>query len=176
MAGREKLLSEELEGLDPETRDLDWMVHRAREMEKELEELRRSKATAAPLERPGDAPTRLGARDRAVEVLSQWADSLGGLAAIERDYDGDMVGAAEALADAGRLMPVLPEPIWRPHAAHAHRYHVWEVPVVGQVEVGTRRRSLVSIWDGDEVATFTRNQARQVGLALVAAAEYPADR
>lgn len=53
--------------------------------------------------------------DRAAEVLIHWADSLGGLAAIERDYDGDMAGAAEALADATPplLMPDLPEPsVW----------------------------------------------------------------
>lgn len=48
--------------------------------------------------------------DRAAEVLIHWADSLGGLAAIERDYDGDLTGGAEALADAGLLMPDLPEP------------------------------------------------------------------
>ena len=48
--------------------------------------------------------------DSAAEVLIHWADSLGGMAAIERDYDGDLTGGAEALADAGLLMPDLPEP------------------------------------------------------------------
>lgn len=49
--------------------------------------------------------------ERAAEVLTRWADSEGGLAAIARDYDGDLTGAAEALADDGQLMPDLPGPI-----------------------------------------------------------------
>lgn len=174
MNAEEKPLSEELMDLDPETRNLDWMVHRAREMEKELEELRRSNSTVLSLERRPDAPTQVGPRERAAGVLSAWADSEGGLSAIARDYDGDLSGAAEALEAEGCLMPTLPEPVWRPHAAHPHRYHVWEVPVIGRVEVGTSSRSLVSIYDDDEeVATFTRDQARQAGLALVAAADQP---
>ena len=47
--------------------------------------------------------------DRAAEVLIHWADSEGGLAAIERDYDGDMAGAAEALADATPPL-LMPDP------------------------------------------------------------------
>lgn len=170
MDAEEKPLSEELMDLDPETRNLDWLVHCAREMEKELAELRRSNSTVLPLERRGDAPTQVGSRERAVEViedrLARW--EVSGYAP-NSDYLGDAL--AEAVPPI--LAPDLPEPVWRPHAAHPHRYHVWEVPVIGRVEVGTRARSLVSIYDDEEVATFTRDQARQAGLALIAAADQP---
>lgn len=45
----------------------------------------------------------------AAEILGQWADSLGGLTAIDRDFDGDLSGAVEELAEAGLLIPDLPE-------------------------------------------------------------------
>ena len=86
---------------------------------------------------------------------------------------GTVKEAAQALKDSGRLMPELPEPVWRPHAEHEFRYLAWPVPVVGQVERSPRPGALIAITDGDEdIITFTEQQAREVAAALLSAAAW----
>lgn len=95
--------------------------------------------------------------DRAAEVLADWADSEGGLASIDRDYDGDMAGASEALADATPplLMPDLPE------TTHDG---TWELPSGESIRVSRN-----GIQAG---TTRTPAEARSYALALLAAANY----
>lgn len=80
---------------------------------------------------------------------------------------------AQALANAGLLTPDLPEPVWRPHAEHPHRYHAWPIPS-GQVERNTSRGALISITDtdGEDIRTYTQAEAKEVAYALISAADY----
>ncbi|BDV25263.1 hypothetical protein CULCOIPH002_06160 [Corynebacterium ulcerans] len=48
--------------------------------------------------------------ERAEQVMSEWVDSFGGLTNLDEEYGGALDGLAEALAEAGLLMPDLPEP------------------------------------------------------------------
>lgn len=101
--------------------------------------------------------------DRAAELLIHWADSEGGLSAIDRDYDGDLTGGAEALADAGLLAPDLPEPT-DPGIPE------WEMPSNDHHAVSVGNHGTVRIW-GD-TSGYTPAEARDLAAALLAAAAW----
>lgn len=104
--------------------------------------------------------------DRAAEVLSDWADSEGGLASIDRDYDGDLTGGAEDLADAGLLIPDLPEPTrWKQNEEPE-----WDACETTISPVGYEGRVLVE----EEYDRWEASSAniRALALALLAAADY----
>lgn len=47
--------------------------------------------------------------ERAEQVMYEWVDHFGGLTNLAEEYGGALDGLAEALAEAGLLMPDLPE-------------------------------------------------------------------
>lgn len=47
---------------------------------------------------------------RAAHAIAEFFDAEGGMTAVDEAYEGDCTGIAEVLADAGLLMPDLPEP------------------------------------------------------------------
>lgn len=100
--------------------------------------------------------------DRAAEVLIHWADSLGGMAAIERDYDGDLTGGAEALADAGLLAPDLPAP---------DQDGLW-CPKVPTIEFVQSTGYTVHAVGGLARLDLTRDEALDFAAILTAAADY----
>lgn len=110
--------------------------------------------------------------ERAAEVLADWADSLGGLSAIDRDYDGDLTGGAEALADAGLLAPDLPAP------DYTGSITAWmdDDPVLTVTEHSILGVSLISEINeqgtGAAEINLTVEGARDLAAALLAAAAW----
>ena len=102
--------------------------------------------------------------DRAAEVLADWADNEGGLSAIDRDYDGDLTGGVEALADANPplLMPDLPEP-----AEKDGRIYFGDDGKTYALPDGR-----VAVLHGGWWSYATAEELRTHALALFAAADY----
>lgn len=76
--------------------------------------------------------------------------------------------AAQALADAGLLMPELPQPLV------ADPHPLWKQEGVLQVSVQKKvsDEKPVTIWTGYEGLIFTPDEARQLAYALLAAANH----
>lgn len=97
--------------------------------------------------------------EKAEYVLYQWADSLGGLESIDREYGGAMDGAAQALAAEGLLAPDLPEPDGGSWHTRSHT-------------TTTASNGLVHLVDLGRNIALTPTEARDLALALMAAANH----
>lgn len=102
-------------------------------------------------------------QERAAEVLIDWADSEGGLTAIDDDYGGDMTGAAEALADAGLLMEDLPKPDSKGR---------WATELFGGGVFTVREPGVVDLVRKDGVVSNRSEVLRREALRMLAAAKH----
>lgn len=102
-------------------------------------------------------------QERAEKVLADWADSEGGLTAIDDDYGGDMTGAAEALADASLLMLDLPKPDLKGG---------WKTEVIGGGKgfFEVRTPGVVDFVSSAGVYSNTSEMIRREALRMLAAA------
>lgn len=105
--------------------------------------------------------------DRAAEVLADWADSEGGLSDIDRDYDGDLTGGAEALADATPplLMPDLPDPV-----TDNDGWVLWDSSSV--TEAGYHPEKGLWTYDDGRMVQDSPERLREVACIYLAAADY----
>lgn len=99
--------------------------------------------------------------ERAAEILEEWTDRSWGLAEDNAD------AAAQTLADAGLLMPDLPEPnekgFWIPFEENQDEYFEMWVSIPGSLKVDGSRR-----WR----KRLTPENARSIAFALLAAADH----
>lgn len=108
--------------------------------------------------------------DDAAKTLTDWADSEGGLESVARGYDGDLTGAVEALDDAGRLLPDLPEPdVITPRTdTNPAPIGLWSI---GHPSV-TGSPSNPPVVFIDEHTDLPPDEARAYAYAIIAAADY----
>lgn len=106
-------------------------------------------------------------RERAEQVMYGWVDSFGGLVNLDEEYGGALDGLAEALAEAGLLMPDLPEVSSRNGQAGLYGVEYAEDSNVYVESSGAIYLEGVNYTSGEGVAVFADPcDARKAALAL----------
>lgn len=101
--------------------------------------------------------------DRAAEHLDS-LDRLYGYASGQKPTNAVR---AQALADNGYLMPDLPEPVENQYTHHPSWFNGWVEQNRGEVELHHNGYA-----NGEEETTLTAEEARDLALALLAAADH----
>ncbi|ESU57457.1 hypothetical protein [Corynebacterium ulcerans] len=105
--------------------------------------------------------------ERAEQVMSEYVDSVGGLTNLDEEYCGVLDGLAEALADAGLLMPDLPEVSSRNGQAGLYGVEYVKDSSVFVESSGAIYLEGVNYTSGEGDAVFANpDDARKAALAL----------